>query len=102
MRYLDFDLEIGPGTGRSYPLVVRSEAGATRVTMQFPYDELALKDTLKDLRIALLQSSQTRRALTDEEQAVQEFGQRLFEALFAGVAGSLFYERDRKSTRLNS
>lgn len=52
MRYSDFDVEIGPGTGRSYPIVVRSAAGDTRVTMQFPYDELALKDKLKDLRIA--------------------------------------------------
>lgn len=99
MRYLDFDIEIGPGTGRSYPVVVRSAAGDTRLTMQFPYDELALKDKLKDLRIALLQSSQTHRALTDEEQAVQEFGQQLFAVLFAGVAGNLFYASRSKATQ---
>jgi hypothetical protein len=27
MDYLDFDLEIGLGTGRSYPISVRSPAG---------------------------------------------------------------------------
>ena len=92
MRYLDFDLEIGPGTGRRYPVVVRSDAGSTRGDVQFPYDDQTLRATLKALRIALLQSSPTQRALTDEEQAVQDFGQQLFESLFAGVAGSLFYE----------
>ena len=95
MRYLDFDLEVGPGTGRSYPMVVRSAAGDPRSTMQFPYDELALKD----LRIALLQSSQTHRVLTEEEQAVQAFGQQLFAALFAGVAGNLFYASRTKATQ---
>src|ERR1043166_5949490 len=92
MRYLDFDVEITPGTGRDYPLVVRSVAGDARGTLRFPYDDLALRDTLKDLRITLLQSSQTYRAMTSEEQTVKAFGQRLYEALFAGVAGTLFYE----------
>jgi WD40 repeat protein len=91
MPYLDFDLEIGPGAGRDYPVVVRSAAGEARSTMHFPYDELALESKLKDLRIALLRSANVhRKALSEEEQAVQEFGQRLFEALLAGDVRALF------------
>jgi hypothetical protein len=30
MQYLDFDVEITPGTGRNYPLVVHSVAGDAR------------------------------------------------------------------------
>jgi len=33
MDYLDFELEIGPGAGREYPLaVVRSPAGEARLS----------------------------------------------------------------------
>lgn len=31
MDYLDFDLEIGPGTGRNYPLSVRAPAGVNLI-----------------------------------------------------------------------
>jgi hypothetical protein len=37
-----------------------------------------------DLRIALLQSSQTYRAITPEEQAVNAFGQAIYNGPFAG------------------
>ncbi len=34
MNYLDFELEIGPGAGRDYPVsVVRSPAGEARETI---------------------------------------------------------------------
>ena len=34
MEYLDFELEIGPGLGREYPVaVIRSPAGEARETM---------------------------------------------------------------------
>ena len=47
MDYLDFDLEIGEGAGREYPVaVLRSPAGEARATMRFPYDELALENRL--------------------------------------------------------
>ncbi len=92
MQYLDVDLEIGQGAGREYPIVVRSPAGEARVTMRFPYDDLALESRLKDLKIALLKSATptVRRALSEEEQAVQDFGRRLFEALLSDDARSLY------------
>lgn len=84
MDYLDFDLEIGVGRGRKYPLaVVRSPAGEARETTQFPFDELALENRLLTLQNVLLRSGGTRRQiLSPDEQAVQDFGRALFEALF--------------------
>ncbi len=53
--YIDFELEIGPGLGREYPLaVIRSPGGEARGNLHFPFDELALESRLKDLQIALL------------------------------------------------
>ncbi len=55
--YLDFELEIGTGSGRVYPVaVVRSAAGEAREMMQFPYDDLALENQLLTLQNALLRS----------------------------------------------
>ncbi|MDH3294403.1 MAG: hypothetical protein OER95_08795, partial [Acidimicrobiia bacterium] len=55
--YVDFEIEIGPGQGRTYPVaVIRSPAGEARSTMRFPYDEIALDNRLKDLQVALLRS----------------------------------------------
>jgi hypothetical protein len=51
LDYLDFDLRIGTGRGREYPVtVLRSPAGEARETMVFPYDTLALDSCLKDLQ----------------------------------------------------
>lgn len=87
MDYLDFDLEINPGAGREYPLVVRSPAGEARETLHFPYDALALENALLKLKLALRQSgSADRRALSAEQQAVRDFGATLFNALFTGEA----------------
>jgi len=92
MNYLDFELEIGPGAGREYPVaVVRSPAGEARETMRFPFDELALENRLKDLQIALLRSGgQHRNKPLPEEQAVQDFGRALFDALFTGDVRSRY------------
>jgi formylglycine-generating enzyme required for sulfatase activity len=88
---LDFDLEISPGLGRDYPLEVHSSAGEARMTLHFPFDELALESRLKDLAIALLKSGGRRRqALTQEEQAVRDFGGQLFDALLTGEARSRY------------
>jgi hypothetical protein len=35
--YLDFDLEIGEGTGPKYPVSVRSPAGEAQEEMSFPF-----------------------------------------------------------------
>src|SRR6266446_1062159 len=91
MQYLDFDLEIGPGRGRIYPIAVRSPAGEARGTMRFPFDEVTLRDRLRDLQIALLRSGGLRRRiLSSQEQSVQDFGQRLFHALLSGEILSLY------------
>lgn len=91
MEYLDFDLEIEAIAGRDYRVVVRSSAGEARVTMRFPFDELALEKHLDKLQIALLRSGGLRRhVLTAEEQTVQDFGGGLFEALIAGDVRALY------------
>jgi len=92
MSYLDFDIEIGLGSGREYPVaVVRSEAGEAHETMRFPFDELALESRLKDVQIALLHSGGKRRHIqSSDEQSVRNFGQALFHALFAGEVHSRY------------
>jgi len=93
LSYLDFELEIGLGENNVYPVaVVRSPAGETRTTMIFPFTDSVLKSHLDKLQTALLKSGRKRRAaLSEEEQAVQEFGQELFKALFTGDVRSLYY-----------
>jgi hypothetical protein len=84
MSYLDFELEIAAGSGREYPVtVVRSAGGEVHETMVFPFDELALENQLLTLQNALLRSGGRRRQIMlSEEQAVQNFGRALFDALF--------------------
>lgn len=91
-EYLDFELEIGLGQGREYPVaVLRSPGGEARAVMRFPFDTLQLENRLKDLQIALLRSGGARRvALNREQREVQEFGQALFDALVAGDVRSLY------------
>jgi formylglycine-generating enzyme required for sulfatase activity len=92
LTYVDFELEVGPGAGREYPVaVVRSPAGEARETMRFPYDELALENRLLLLRNALLRSGGRRRQiLSPEEKGVQDFGRDLFDALFTGEVRSRY------------
>lgn len=86
MEYLDFDLEIQRLAGGQYRVaVVRSPAGEAEAIVRFPYDDIALENRLDKVEIALLKSSGTRRGVpTEEEKAVQEFGQALYETLFSG------------------
>ncbi len=90
--YFDFELEIGSGMGREYPVaVIRSPAGEARETMRFPFDELALENALKDIQIALLRSGgKNRQVLSPEEQTVKDFGQKLFDTLFSGELRSCY------------
>jgi len=91
LSYLDFELEIGMGQGRDFPVVAHSPAGEARTIMRLPYDELALENRLKDLQIALLRSGgQRRQVLSSEQQAVRSFGQALFDALITGEVRSRF------------
>ena len=101
MDYLDFELEIGPGSGRDYPVaVVRSPAGEARGTLRFPFDTLALENRLQALQIALLRSGGAggprRRVQPPQEASVEDFGRALFQALLADqVRARYIVSRDR-------
>ncbi len=86
MNYLDFELEISPGDGHEYPVAVtRSPGGEARGVLHMPFRGLALENQLLILEKALLRSGGRRRTvLSKEQRAVQDFGQALFAALFAG------------------
>jgi formylglycine-generating enzyme required for sulfatase activity len=89
--YLDFEIEIGLGQGREYPLAARSPAGEARGVLHFPFDELMLENRLDKLKIALLRSAGKRRLiLSPEEQAVQDFGAALFDALLSAEIRSRY------------
>lgn len=92
MDYFDFELEIGPGSGKEYPIsVVHSPAGEARETMRFPYDDLALENRLLTLQKALLSSGGKRRQiLTSDEQTVNEFGKSLFDSILKGEVRSRY------------
>lgn len=99
LDYLDFELEIGPGEGREYPVtVLRSPAGEAREKATFPFGELELENRLQALQIALLRAEGIRRqALTPEDQAVQDFGRALFGMLFSGEVRSRYDVSQREA-----
>jgi formylglycine-generating enzyme required for sulfatase activity len=101
VEYLDFEIEIGLGQGREYPLaVIRSPGGEARQRMVFPFDELTLRDRLKDLEIALLRSSGNRRQIINpHERTVQEFGQKLFDALISDEIRSRYDVSQREAAQ---
>jgi hypothetical protein len=86
MDYLNFDLEVGQGTGQEYPVtVIHSYGGEASAIMHFPFDDAGLEDELQRLQSAILRSgSHRRRWLSVQEQTVQDFGSALFNALFTG------------------
>ncbi|HLW00181.1 MAG TPA: CHAT domain-containing protein [Ktedonobacterales bacterium] len=97
MQYLDFDLEIGAGSGQTYPVaIIRSPAGEAHGTLRFPFDEEALKERLDQVQTALGSTGQARRQAA---QAVQAFGQSLFEALFTGDIRSCYDVSLREAAR---
>jgi hypothetical protein len=99
--YVDFDLEIESGTGHDYPVAVRdSPAGEARERMHFPFDELALENRLLTLQNALLRSGgKHRRVPSVEDQAVQDFGQALFDALISGQVRTCYAMSLREAAR---
>ncbi len=97
IQYLDFDLEIGRGDGRTYPLaVLQSPAGNVRGQFDLALGQLELANRLLALQNALLRSGAGRRkAPTRDEQTVRDFGQELFSSLFQADVRSLFFESKR-------
>jgi hypothetical protein len=59
-EYVDFELEIGEGSSRKYPVTARSPAGEAQGEMSFPYNEWELDNPLLTLENALLRSGATR------------------------------------------
>ena len=90
--YLEFELEIGHGTDREYPVaVLESPMGQARQTMHFPFNQPVLERHLEDLQIALLQAGgRYREKLSKPAQIVQDFGQKLFDALFSSEVRTLY------------
>lgn len=103
LEYDDFELEIGVGSGFTYPVnVIDSPAGEGRAIMIFPFTNAQLEEKLRGLEKALLRAGGRRRAtLTPDEQAVQEFGQALFNALIQGEIRNL-YEVSRERAQQQS
>jgi CHAT domain len=100
--YLDFEVEIGPGTGGHQTVtVLRSPAGEATESIRFALDSLALENRLQALQIALLRSAGSwRRIDSAEARAVQRLGQELWSSLFAGdILGRL--EASRTIARQN-
>jgi hypothetical protein len=89
---LDFELEIGHGHGREYPVtVLESPAGQAQGTLHFPFSQQLLERHLEELQVALLGSAGSRREEpSKQEPATQNFGRRLFDALYAGEVGILY------------
>ena len=102
-RFLDFDLEIGFGAGRAYPVtVLYSPAGEARGVMRFPADDRTLASVLANLHTALLDSDHQRRAAPSPGQrAVREFGQTLFDALFTGEVRSRYDVSQQQAANAN-
>ncbi len=106
--YLNFDLDIGQGSGRKYPMTARSPTGGeVHAEMRFPFVKGVLESKLKDIELVLYTSGGTRRRINSpEEQTVQDFGRALFDALISSEVRSCYdvalreAERQGKGLRL--
>lgn len=89
---LEFELEIGLGSGQEYPVtVLQSPEGQAQGTMHFPFSDRVLAGHLEDLQAALQGSGLRRRGgPSGQGHAAQAFGQALFDALFRGELGNLY------------
>ena len=92
LTYLDFEIDVAPdiANGGYTVSVVNSPAGEVREASFLPFGELALKNRLQALQIALLSSGGTRRGLTTHEQKVQDFGKELFAFLLPDEVRGLY------------
>ncbi|MGH3869459.1 MAG: CHAT domain-containing protein [Pseudonocardiaceae bacterium] len=91
MNTLNFELEIGSGTGYMYPVVARAPGGEATTTMRLPLTLAELDHHLAVVRDKVLASSAVLRgAPTADERPVRELGQRLFDAVIADDVRSLY------------
>jgi CHAT domain-containing protein len=107
MQYLNLDLKIQPASSGLYAVVAHSDAGDGQMLVRFPFDSAALESVLLRVQNALLRAAMPhRQVLSPEDQAVQAFGQRLFESVLAGEvlrlyeASGALADRQRKGLRV--
>lgn len=101
MTTLDFELEISPGIGDTYPVAARAPGGEAATTMRLLLSSADLDHHLAVVRDKVLASSAVLRgAPTADERPVRDLGQRLFEALVADDVRSL-YVASRQRAREN-
>ena len=91
MDTLDFELEIGDLTDQGYLVTARAPAGEAAASMRLPLTREELDYQLGVINDAVLASSAVaRRVATGDEQPVQQFGRRLFDALVIDDVRALY------------
>lgn len=91
MSTLDFELEIGPGTGDTYPVVARASGGEVPAEIHLPMPRAELDRQLVVVRGAVLASSAVSRRLPGgDEHPVRQLGRQLFEALLVDDVRGLY------------
>jgi hypothetical protein len=91
MTTLDFELEIGPGTDGTYPVLARTPSGETIATFRWSFTPVEIDQQLAVIKDKVLASSAVvRRAPTRDEPPVRELGQELFEALITDDVRALY------------
>ena len=91
-QYIDFDVQLEADGQGGYRVHVQSTAGHTHAEFQLPFSDAQLENRLLKLKMALMRSGgrANRAMLSPEEQAVQDFGQDLFESLMTTNVRSLY------------
>jgi hypothetical protein len=91
MTTLDFELEIGAGTGGTYPVLARTPSGETTATFRWSFTPVEIDQQLAVIKDKVLASSAvTRRAPTRDEPPARKLGQELFEALITDDIRALY------------
>src|ERR1700691_1757895 len=91
METLDFEWEIGYLAEQGYPITARAPAGEATACMRLPLTRDEIDYQLDVINDAVLASAAvTRRQASDDEQPVQQFGRRLFDALVRDDVRALY------------
>jgi tetratricopeptide (TPR) repeat protein len=98
MDTLDFELEIGDLGDQGYPVTARAPAGEATVSMHLPLAREELNYQLGVINDAVLASSAVaRRVAGGDEQPVQQFGRRLFDALVIDDVRALYVASSQRA-----
>lgn len=103
IKYFDFEIKVSRETGKEYQIIVINSSGEqAQASMHFPFEEEEIEAYLSDLRFVLLSSnSRPRNILSEREQAVKAFGQRLFETLIVGEIKDLYVKSQEEVARVS-